>query len=67
MSPRHNKELRIALIHGKIPVEDRLKIVEAFNKPENNTGNYINVIVLSPSSTEGLSLFNTRYVHILEP
>jgi len=35
--------------------------------PNNNLGEIIKVIMITASGSEGISLFNTRYVHIMEP
>ena len=64
--PRGDK-CRIALIHSNVPVEERVAIIDEFNKPRNATGDYINLIVLSPASTEGINLFCVRFVHVVEP
>ena len=66
LTPRGNK-CRIALIHSNVPVEDRVKIIDAFNDARNTNSEYINVIVLSPASTEGISLQCVRFVHVVEP
>lgn len=58
---------RIALIHGNVSPDDRNRILETFNSEDNKRGQLINIIVLSPASTEGINLFCVRHVHILEP
>jgi len=53
--------------HGGIDKEERFKNVEQYNVKENIKGNIVKIIMISPAGAEGLSLFNTRQVHIVEP
>lgn len=53
--------------HGGIDTVERKKILEQFNKLENKTGNIAKIIMISPAGSEGISLNNTRQVHIMEP
>jgi hypothetical protein len=50
-----------------VNIEERNHIIQAFNSPNNANGDYINAIVLSPASTEGINLLCVRYVHIMDP
>jgi superfamily II DNA or RNA helicase len=53
--------------HGGIDKEERFKNVEQFNVIENKKGDVVKIIMISPAGAEGLSLRNTRQVHIVEP
>lgn len=53
--------------HGRIPQEDRIKTKNMFNTSENKYGEKCLIILLSPSATEGIQLYNMRQEHILEP
>ena len=53
--------------HGGIDVETRGKYIKQFNVTENAHGKLIKIIMISPAGAEGLSLMNTRQVHIMEP
>ena len=53
--------------HGGIDKEERFKNVEKFNVIENKKGDVVKFIMISPAGAEGLSLKNTRQVHIIEP
>ena len=53
--------------HGGIDMKDRVINLETFNKVENKHGSLIKIIMISPAGAEGISLANTRQVHIMEP
>ena len=53
--------------HGGIEKELREENKKIFNKSENKFGDIIKIIMISPAGTEGISLRNTRQVHIIEP
>lgn len=53
--------------HGRIDPKDRIKIKNMFNDKNNIRGNKCKVIILSPSATEGIQLYNIRQEHIMEP
>ena len=53
--------------HGRIDPKDRIKIKNMFNAKDNTRGNKCKVIMLSPSATEGIQLYNIRQEHIMEP
>lgn len=53
--------------HGRIDYEDRVKVKNMFNSNDNIYGNKCKVILLSPSATEGIQLYNIRQENILEP
>lgn len=53
--------------HGRIPFPDRVKVKNMFNEKDNIYGTKCKVILLSPSATEGIQLYNIRQEHIMEP
>ena len=53
--------------HGRIDQKDRIKIKNMFNDKNNIYGNRCKVIMLSPSATEGIELYDIRQEHIMEP
>lgn len=53
--------------HGKIDPRERIRIKHMFNQSDNIRGEKCKVILLSPSATEGIQLYNIRQEHILEP
>ena len=53
--------------HGRIDKDNRIKIKNMFNDKNNIYGNKCKVILLSPSATEGIQLYNIRQEHIMEP
>jgi superfamily II DNA or RNA helicase len=53
--------------HGGIDTKERKRTLEIFNKKENKIGDIAKIIMISPAGAEGISLNNTRQVHIMEP
>ena len=53
--------------HGSIDKEQRSRNLAEFNVIENKDGSVAKIIMISPAGAEGLSLANTRQVHIMEP
>lgn len=53
--------------HGGIDERERKANLVAFNNRDNKYGNIIKIIMISPAGAEGISLSNTRQVHIMEP
>lgn len=53
--------------HGAIDRPIREQNKKIFNDIENVTGRVVKIIMLSPAGAEGITLKNTRQVHILEP
>jgi superfamily II DNA or RNA helicase len=53
--------------HGRVDPEDRVRTKDMFNTKENMYGERCKVILLSPSATEGIQLYDIRQEHILEP
>lgn len=62
----NEKGLKYVLYTGSIHADDREKILKVFNQPENKDGSIIQLILLSSSGAEGLSLKNIRHLHMLE-
>lgn len=58
---------RFAIWSGDEKADYRETIREIFNKTENSTGKFIKLICGSPAIKEGVSLYNVKQVHILEP
>jgi len=53
--------------HGAIDRQIREQNKKIFNNIENLYGRVVKIIMLSPAGAEGITLKNTRQVHILEP
>lgn len=53
--------------HGRISQEERTRTKAMFNAKDNILGQKCRIILLSPSATEGIQLYNIRQEHILEP
>jgi superfamily II DNA or RNA helicase len=53
--------------HGGIDKKDRSINLERFKDKENKYGKICKIICISPAGSEGISLYNVRQVHILEP
>ena len=60
-------DFRYVEYHGMIDQEQRAKNIKAYNELDNKHGKVIKIIMISPAGAEGLTLFNTRQVHIMEP
>ena len=63
----YDKRLRYTFITGQEKDTERKKNKEAFNHIDNKYGEYIQLILISESGAEGISLTCVRQVHILEP
>ena len=53
--------------HGAIDMAVRKEGMNKFNEDENLRGEFIKIMLVSKAGAEGLSLFNVRQVHIMEP
>jgi hypothetical protein len=53
--------------HGAIDKDIREANKKIFNDKENVYGKVVKIIMISPAGAEGITLHNTRQVHILEP
>lgn len=58
---------RYVEFQGSIDKEIREKNRNAFNQKSNLFGKNVKIILVSSAGAEGISLFNVRQVHILEP
>lgn len=64
----HEKgNLQYTEYHGDINSEIRINNLNEFNNINNKYGELIKIMLLSPAGSEGISLYNVRQVHILEP
>lgn len=61
------KAPKFAIISGDISIEDREKIVNAFNEKSNMYGKDLALLLISKTGAEGLDLKCIRHVHICEP
>jgi len=61
------KKIKYATITGQIPFEEREKIMNEFNSPENRKCEKIQILLISSTGAEGLDLKGVRHIHILEP
>ena len=61
-----SKKPKFAIFKSNAKAENDA-IVKLFNSPENKDGSLIKVMIGSPSMKEGVSLKNTREVHLFEP
>ena len=52
---------------GDIDKEERTRLLNAYNSKNNIDGSVINIVLISPAGAEGISLMNTRQVHLMEP
>ena len=62
-----NKKKRYTFITGNETQEERKINKDAFNHKENIYGEYLQIILISKSGAEGISLKCVRQVHIMEP
>ena len=53
--------------HGGVDKVVRRKNIDIYNNIENKTGKICKVVLVSSAGAEGLNLYNTRQVHIMEP
>ncbi len=47
--------------------DDRAKILEIFNSPENRYGDIIKILLITEAGAEGITVKNVRQMHIMEP
>lgn len=60
-------DFRYMEYHGGIEEKQRKKNIESFNNPLNKHGKIGKIMLISPAGAEGISLYNVRQVHIMEP
>jgi len=58
---------RYGIFSGEENGEEKERIKAIYNRPENIYGDKLKILLLSPAAKEGLSLYNVKQVHILEP
>lgn len=58
---------KYAIYSGEISAEERASIIKTFNQKDNQHGENIQLLLISSSGAEGISLRNCRHVHIMEP
>lgn len=56
-----------AILSGDIDPEERVNLIQQFNRKENTNGEIIRLLLLSGAVAEGIDLKRIRHVHILEP
>lgn len=61
------RKKRYAFFRGGMDKHIKKKILEIFNSKENVNGQLIRVIFATQAAAEGISLFNVRQIHIMEP
>lgn len=65
---KNAKESRkFAIISGTVDIEDRQRLQDIYNSPENMHGGVLDLLLLSSTGAEGLDLKNTRHSHVMEP
>ncbi len=47
--------------------DDRARILEVFNSPENRYGDIIKILLITEAGAEGITVKNVRQMHIMEP
>jgi len=60
-------EKRFAVYSGDETLDKREKIKFFYNQKENQSGKLIKMLLGSPSTKEGISLFRVKQVHVMEP
>ena len=65
--PNNLKKGSFAIISGEMDVDDRAKIIEAYNSIENKIGEIITMLLITSTGAEGLDLKAGRHGHIMEP
>jgi hypothetical protein len=64
---RVGTQLKYAVISGDVDVDDRTRIQELYNSPENAHGELCMMLLVSSTGAEGLDLKRVRHIHIMEP
>jgi hypothetical protein len=55
-----------AIFSGDLDDKERSKLLKKFNSPENRYGDLIRVLLVTEAGAEGISVLETRHMHILE-
>lgn len=58
---------RFGVFSGDENLTEKERIKEVYNREDNIYGDKLKILLLSPAAREGLSLFNVRQLHIVEP
>lgn len=58
---------RYALITGGGRADTRQAIMRVFNHPRNRHGQLIQIVFVTQAAAQGISLFNVRQIHVMEP
>lgn len=58
---------RFGIFSGEENSDMKERVKAIYNRPENIYGDKLKILLLSPAAKEGLSLYNVKQVHILEP
>lgn len=58
---------RYGIFSGDEKLNEKERIKEIFNREDNIYGKKLKVLLLSPAAREGLSLYNVKQLHIMEP
>lgn len=58
---------RYGIFSGDENISEKERIKDIFNRDNNIYGEKLKILLLSPAAREGLSLYNVKQLHILEP
>lgn len=58
---------RFGIFSGDENIAQKERIKDIYNRDDNIYGGKLKILLLSPAAREGLSLYNVRQLHILEP
>lgn len=58
---------RYGIFSGDENMMEKERIKDIFNREDNLYGDKLKILLLSPAAREGLSLYNVKQLHILEP
>lgn len=58
---------RYGIFSGDENIAEKERVKDIFNRDDNIYGDKLKILLLSPAAREGLSLYNVRQLHILEP
>lgn len=64
---RMTRKPRYAVIRGGMSNFQKTQLLEIFNHPENRHGQLIRTVFVTQAAAEGISLFQLRQIHIMEP
>ena len=62
-----SRKPRYAFIRGGMTAAQKVNLLTVFNHSSNKHGQIIKVIFVTLAAVEGISLFNLRQIHIMEP